>query len=162
MYEPVFIQRFTAKDLKKPEVQKEIMNGVSNDLTYFNVNFGLDMKDPVGSFLRQAEAHDKLDELIVCQMKIKPSNNDIESVKDHSIFYENMPMMATLGGYLVGSEYPIACSVHHSEEGGIYYTFSNINRVSGEVGEDLCEQLYYTEDKKDNVKGESVNETEEA
>lgn len=145
MYEPVFINKYSVEDLKRDDIRNMISSGLKNDLTYFNVSFGLDMKDPVGHFLRHAAEHHRLNDLIVYQMRIAPADEDLEKATDHSIFYENMPALATFGGHILGMNYLIACSVHHSEEGGVYYTFSNIDKETGEVGENLVEQLIHPE-----------------
>ena len=141
MYEKKYLYKYSADDLMKSKNRREIINRLFNDDTYFDITFGVNFHDPVDTFLRQAADHKRNKDMTVYQLKLAPSEEDIKNTEDESVFYENMPFMATMGGYMLGTSYPIVCSVQAGENMGICYTFSDVNSHTGRLGKKLVERI---------------------
>lgn len=137
MLEKMIVKTYTAKDLQKKAIRKELESIICGDNKKYIAMYNVDSDNPLDDFLKQAEKLGKKDEMTISHCKAssiddtKPEDS-IAAVRDASYYGRN-----------IGEDYPLVCSVPNEDKGSIDIIFSDVHPKTGELGRDLAYNASY-------------------
>lgn len=129
---------YRGNELKNPSVKAEFAECMKDTWAVYPVSFGVDLNDPVGSFLEGASRFGREDEIAACHCCFVPGH---EMNYDPEKQLSDITIKSLVTGCEIGMEYNIAFAVHGGGDARVDFVFSNVNRIDGETAEDLPDVL---------------------